>query len=59
MVHDSDRSQLPEHFTTLPLEAALKVLLRAHLFDIETLEELEAKHQALLDYIESVVESHD
>ena len=47
---------LPDNFTSLPLEEALRVLLRAHLFDIQTLETLEAKHQALIDYIENVVQ---
>lgn len=57
LVHNSDRSTLPGDFVDLPLESALRVLLRAHLFDVETLTELEAKHRALVDYIESVVQS--
>jgi hypothetical protein len=43
------------------MESALRALLRAHLFDIETLEELEAKHKALVDYIDAIVRgsTHD
>ena len=57
LVHISDRSTLPDDFTEIPLEQALRILLRSHLFDVETLTELEAKHAALVDYIESVVQS--
>lgn len=33
----------------------MRVLLRAHLFDVQTLEELEVKHKALTDYIDEIL----
>ena len=59
MVHHADRSKLPPDFTELPLESALRVLLQAHLFDVETLTELEAKHRALIEYIESIIKGEE
>ena len=59
MVHHVDRSQLPDDLPAMDVESALRVLLRAHLFDIETLGQLEAKHKALVDYIESVVQQRE
>lgn len=52
LVHSADRSRLPDNFTELPLDEALRILLRAHLFDIETLTTLEAKHETLKRYID-------
>ena len=57
MEHHRDRSQLPDNFTELPLEDALRSILRAHAFDMETLDELEAKHGTLVDYIRFILES--
>lgn len=54
MTHESAPSQLPDDFTELPLEAALRVLLRAHWRDIEAKQALEAKHGALVRYIDEV-----
>ena len=56
MEHSKDRSKLPEDFGDLGVEEALKRLLQAHLFDIQTLQELEAKHKALSEYIKSVLQ---
>lgn len=54
MTHESAPSQLPDDFTELPLETALRVLLRAHWRDIEAMQALEAKHGALVRYIDEV-----
>lgn len=55
MVYTPARSILSDDFVSLPLEEALRELLRAHASDIHNLERLEAKHRALVDYIEGVV----
>lgn len=57
LVHNKDRSQLPPDFTELSLDQALRVLLRAHAFDMNTLEGLEAKHGTLVDYINFILEA--
>lgn len=57
MEHARDRSQLPADFVSLPLEEALRTLLRAHTFDMGTLDELEAKHSVLVDYIMFILEA--
>jgi len=54
LVHDRDRSRLPADRRDYEVEHALRVLLRAHVFDMETLSELESKHEALVQYIEKV-----
>ena len=51
MEHHEDRSRLPDTLTEMDVESALRAILRAHAFDIETLSTLEAKHKALVDYI--------
>lgn len=56
MRHAVDRSTLPEGFTSLPVEDAVRTLLRAHVFDVNTLDVLEAKHESLVDYIEGLEE---
>ena len=56
MTHAVDRSKLPQGFTHLPVEEAVRTLLRAHTFDVNTLSILEAKHGALVDYIEALEE---
>ena len=54
MRHAVDRSKLPEGFTRLSVEEAVRTLLRAHVFDVNTLDTLEIKHQTLVDYIEGL-----
>lgn len=56
MQHRSDRSVLPEELPNMSMQDALEAILRAHYFDVETLERLEAKHRALVDYIEKVTQ---
>lgn len=56
MRHSVDRSTLPDGFTRLPVEEAVRTLLRAHVFDVNTLDVLEAKHRSLVDYIEDLEE---
>jgi hypothetical protein len=57
MVHHKDRSTLPPDFPEYSLEQAVKILLRAHVFDMENLQTLEAKHATLVDYIEFILEA--
>lgn len=54
MQHAVDRSTLPDGFTRLSVEDAVRTLLRAHVFDVQTLTILEQKHKALVDYIEAL-----
>ena len=54
MTHTADRSTLPDNLPEMAIEDALEAILRAHYFDVETLERLEAKHKALVEYIKKV-----
>ena len=54
MQHAPERSELPEDFHMMDVEDALEILLRAHMQDMDTLRRIEAKHKALIEYIESV-----
>ena len=59
LVLHGEPSQLPAHFTSLTLADAVRVLLNAHIADIRAFKATSAKHAALIEYIESVVQSND
>ena len=59
MEHRADRSRLPDTLTEMDIEHALRAILRAHAFDMQTLGTLEAKHAALVEYITALKETEN